>query len=451
MIESVDTIRFSLILTTLLSYLNNAIDEIPDPRKPSNAKIHSFSDIVLSGFAVFFMQCKSFLEYQRQVQQQQGKDNAQTFFGIKTIPSDNQIRNVLDQVCAKFFFPIFLSVYLALQQGEYLESYRVLEENLLVAIDGVKYFSSKKVHCQCCSHTQHKDGSITYFHQALLPVIVAPENPHVISLPPEFITPQDGHDKQDCEVQAAKRWITQHQDWFGTIPVTLLGDDLYAHQPLCQDCLSCNFNFIFTCLETSHPTLYEWLKFLDAHQELKDFEHRYWDEKTKQWHLYRFRYCNGVPLRDGEDALKVNWFEVKVIRVRDGQQLYLNTFVTNHFLQESVMSQMALAARARWKTENENHNILKTKGYDLEHNFGHGEQYLSQVLFTLNVLAFLFHTVLHLADEAYQCARKLLGPRKRFFDHIRTLTCYFVFDSWQQLLEFIVAKTQPRKLSTNTS
>jgi hypothetical protein len=37
------------------------------------------------------------------------------------------------------------------------------------------------------------------------------------------------------------------------------------------------------------------------------------------------------------------------------------------------------AGRSRWKIENENNNVLKTKGYHLEHNFGHGQQHLSNV------------------------------------------------------------------------
>ncbi len=39
-----------------------------------------------------------------------------------------------------------------------------------------------------------ENGSITYFHAAVTPVLVAPGRPQIISLEPEFITPQDGHD-----------------------------------------------------------------------------------------------------------------------------------------------------------------------------------------------------------------------------------------------------------------
>jgi hypothetical protein len=89
--------------------------------------------------------------------------------------------------------------------------------------------------------------------------------------------------------------------------------------------------------------------------------------------------------------------------------------------------------RSRWKTENENHNVLKTKGYHLEHNFGHGQHHLSCFLLTLNLLAFLFHSVLHLADRSYQQIRSQRGTRKGFFQDILSLTKYLLFDSWQHL------------------
>jgi hypothetical protein len=46
----------------------------------------------------------------------------------------------------------------------------------------------------------------------------------------------------------------------------------------------------------------------------------------------------------------------------------------------------------------------KTKGYNLEHNFGHGQHHLSAVLATLNLLAFAFHTTAELLDKLWRKA-----------------------------------------------
>jgi hypothetical protein len=438
-----ESLSICLTFSALLGSLHKAIDQMVDPRKPSNNTNYSIKDAVLSAFSVFFMQCPSFLEYQRQMQSCKGQDNAQTLFEVGAIPSDNQIRNILDGILASSLRSIFTWVYQALTGGGYLKAYQVLGKNILIPLDGTEYFSSQKIHCPCCSSRQHQNGTVSYSHQALLPVIVAPDNPHVISLAPEFITPQDGHDKQDCELEAAKRWINAHAQQFKDIEVTLLGDDLYSHQPLCELCLEQTFNFLFVCLPESHPSLYKWLDFLEANEEVHHLQQRQWD--GKQWLLYDYRYVNSIPLREQQPALLVNWFEVTVNREADGKQLYHNAFITRHLLTDGLMPEITRAARARWKTENENHNILKTKGYHLEHNFGHGQQHLASFLLTLNLLAFLFHTVLLLVDHSYQLIRQRVVRRDTFFEHLRTLTRYLLFESWQQLITFMLTESEPRR------
>jgi hypothetical protein len=87
--------------------------------------------------------------------------------------------------------------------------------------------------------------------------------------------------------------------------------------------------------------------------------------------------------------------------------------------------------------ENENNNTLKTKGYHLTHNFGHGKQHLPSLLATIHLLAFLFHTVL--VDPSYQRIRQFL-PRKRFFNDLRAVTCYLCFDRWEALMTFMIHK-----------
>ena len=151
-------------------------------------------------------------------------------------------------------------------------------------------------------------------------------------------------------------------------------------------------------------------------------------------------------------VLSVNWCELTVTRKSDGQVLYRNSWVTNHHLTPQRVIDVAAAGRCRWKTENENHNVLKTKGYHLDHNFGHGKQQLSAFLLTLNLLAFLFHTVLHMADERYQQIRQIRGTRQGFFQDILALTNYLWFESWSALLDFMLDQSKPTQpIRSNTS
>ena len=203
-----------LSFSVLLGYLQQSIECIQDPRQPSNGTRYRLGDAILAAFSVFFMQCESFLEHQRQMQSRRGQDNAQTLFGLERIPSVPQIRNILDQIGAQPLFGVFERVYRALQQGGYLKPYQCLGGHLLVTLDGTQYFSSHKINCCECSTRTHQNGRVTYFHSAILPVIVAPTQTQVIALAPEFIRPQDGCDKQDCELEAAKRWLHAHAKQF---------------------------------------------------------------------------------------------------------------------------------------------------------------------------------------------------------------------------------------------
>ena len=152
--------------------------------------------------------------------------------------------------------------------------------------------------------------------------------------------------------------------------------------------------------------------------------------------LYRF--LNNVLLREGKEALPVNWFEITVINAKTGEQLYHNSFITNHQVTADNVAAAAQAGRGRWKIENENNNILKTKGYHVEHNFGHGQQYLAAIMLSLNLIAFLFHTVLEWSDADYTLLRQVLARRQTFFEDIRALMRYMVFDSWQHLMAFMI-------------
>jgi hypothetical protein len=409
---------------------------LPDLRKPSPNTRYTIQNAALGAFGIFFTQSPSFLEYQRQLNQRQGHDNAQTLFGVEPIPCDNQIRTLLDPIAPSQFTPVFFEVFAHLEQQHLLDPFRVLDQQLLVSLDGTQYFSSKTLHCQNCLTRQLSNGQTLYYHTAITPVIVCPGHSQVIALAPEYIMPQDGHAKQDCEQAAGKRWITHHATTLVPHHVTLLGDDLYSKEPFCSLALHHGFNFILVCKPDSHPKFYERLAFWQAQDVMVQCEQRRRNGPVTEVAIYRF--VNDVLLQDGQQTLSVNWVEITVVNAKTGAQLYDNTFITNHRLSAQNVVQVAQAGRGRWKIENENNNVLKTKGYHLEHNFGHGKQYLSATMLSLNLLAFLFHTVLEWSDEQYALLRQVLARRQTFFEDFRALTRYMVFESWHHLMAFMI-------------
>jgi hypothetical protein len=179
----------SLSFDSLLATLNRTIDQMKDPRQPSNATSYSLQDALLGAFSAFFMQSNSFLEYQRQLHSRHGRDNAQSLFGLEKIPSVEQIRNILDLLAADGLSAVFTLVYRCLEQQGYLRQFEVVGEHLLVALDGTEYYSSQKVGCPCCSTRTARNGAVTYSHKASLPAIVAPDQSAVISFAPCLYPP----------------------------------------------------------------------------------------------------------------------------------------------------------------------------------------------------------------------------------------------------------------------
>jgi hypothetical protein len=433
----------TLEISELMQFLRSLLHDLPDERKPGNNTKYQVEDAVMAAFSVFFTQSPSFLDHQRLMKSNKGKDNAESLFSIEKIPGDNQIRNLLDPVPAPTVSRTFQKVYQWLEEKGVLNKFFYLDGEILVALDGTEYFSSKKINCPHCNCRNHRNGTTTYFHGCVTPIVVSPNQKQVINLEPEFIKKQDGHQKQDCENAAVKRWLNKnHKNKYG-YPVTLLGEDLYSHEPVCELAVKQGYNFIFVCLETSHKTLYEWLEFLEKSGEVTTVEKKQWDGRKNL--IYRYRYADRLPLRDGDSSLEVNWCEVTVIHEKTQKIIYQNNWITNHKITENNVEKIVKAGRSRWKIENEGNNVLKNHGYNLEHNFGHGQNHLCEFLLTLNLLAFLFHTVLDLVNYTYQKIRELLVTRTSFFNDIRTLLKFLWFKDWSDFFSFILREYVPFK------
>lgn len=441
----------TLSFDRLRSILVATVTPLPDQRTRPNA-LYELSDVVLGAFAVFFMQSPSFLAYQRDMQRNHGHNNAQSLFGIDQVPSDPHIRNLLDPIPSEQLAPPFWQTFEQLQAGDYLRAYQGHWGQWLCALDGTQYFSSEKIHCPQCT-TRVVNGRTHYSHTLVAPLIVAPGEKRVIPLEPEFVRPQDGSEKQDCELRAGERWLARNAQRFPPGSLTLLGDDLYCHQPFCALVRDQQCHFIFTCKPDSHVALYEEVNLLAKVGGVQEVTERHASGQPAQ--IWRYRYATRVPLRADTDPLYVNWCEVTITAEASGELLYHNAWATDHPLDDQSLHRFVNAARTRWKSENENNNVLKNYGYHLEHNFGHGQHNLAQLLVMLNVLAFLFHTVLDLCDEECRRVRAELVVRQTFFHDLLTLTRYLYFENWQTLIHFmftrleldVVATSPPRKRS----
>jgi hypothetical protein len=444
MVAEVTTELPRFTVSVMIERTGATFRDLPDARKGGNNQRYTMEDAALGAFSVFFTQSPSFLDYQVRMQKERGCNNATALFGMRQIPSAPQIRNLLDPVSPEQVTPLLMETVEGLHHLGGLENHRTLAGGFAVALDGVEYFSSSAISCPNCSTRTQPNGQTRHFHVAVTPVLVAPGQEAVFPLPPVFVVPQDGHAKQDCERAASGRWLRQWAPRIAPWGVTFLGDDLYCHQPFCEEVRAQGCHFLFVCLPQSHPTLYEWVSDFERHQTIKTWVATRWTGKQRLTDTYR--YLNDLPLRDSSDALLVGWCELTTTDAK-GQVLYRNAWATSHRVTAENVVALVETGRTRWKIENENNNTLKTKGYHFEHNYGHGKQHLSSLLATLIILAYLVHTVLDCLDQRYRAIRAQLPSRQTFFEHLRALVQYFPFQSWDHLFDFMLdaLKPVPRK------
>ncbi|GMO40298.1 MAG: hypothetical protein Ta2B_20170 [Termitinemataceae bacterium] len=129
--------------------------------------------------------------------------------------------------------------------------------------------------------------------------------------------------------------------------------------------------------------------------------------------------------------------ELEITERDSGKQTYYCSWITNKPINDLNVQHLVDCARTRWKIENEHNNVLKNRGYNLKHNFGHGKEHASQIFFLLNLLSFQFHTILECADENYKKIRVRFSVRTVFFETMRAFLYMSFYDSWHDFLAAI--------------
>ena len=209
------------------------------------------------------------------------------------------------------------------------------------------------------------------------------------------------------------------------------------------------FHFLFTCKPASHAHLSQWVEALAPGRDRHPSQLKV-KGKGNRWEDPQSRWANGVPLTDSDAALKVNWCDVTVTDDA-GKILYRNAFITDWQISAANVAGLVAAGRARWKIAHENNNVLKPRGYPLEHHFGHGKKHLASLLRTMNLLAFALHTLLELTDESYRLIRATVGARRKFFTPLEALTPSLYFETWERLMDFMMRGLEIGPYAVQTS
>ena len=416
-----------LSFNALRKMLSRGFLEIADFRQEGKVE-HTIHDVLMSGFAMMFYQDPSLLEFQQRLEEAIHKNNLQTLFQVESIPKDSQMRGVIDELESRQLEPLFEDFFRPLQRGKHLEGYRVLKDYYLISMDGSGYFSSDKIHCSGCLKKETKKGKIWYEHEIVQAVLMHPAKRQVFPLAPEEVKNTDGGDKQDCEIEAAKRLVKKIRRSHGRLKIIIVGDSLYSKQPFMEELSGEGMRYVLVVKEDDHKLLMEWV---NEQRQLKEVSRL--EVKGKKGRLHIYEWINEVPLNGNKNTLWVNYFEYWL--VDGGKVTYHNSWVTDFRVGEETVGELVRIGRCRWKIENETFNTLKNQGYHLEHNFGHGEKHLSVNFFLLNLLAFFMHQIFELTDPLDQECRRAFGSRRNLWDHLRSSIHLLIFPDWETLLK----------------
>src|SRR5881409_1972922 len=384
----------------------------------------SLTDALMSAFAMFSLKSPSLLAFDKQ----RAEGNLGTIYGIEHVPCDTHMRERLDPVSPESLRPSFKSVFRQLQRGKALEAMVFLDGHYLVALDGTGYFSSPTVHCASCLHKVHRNGSVTYYHQILGAAIIHPDFREVIPLMPEPIVKQDGTEKNDCERNAAKRFITKLRQDHPHLKFIITEDALSSNAPHIETLHDYGCHYILGVKEGDHAYLFKQGQAAEEAGRVTYYERH--DRAAGLVH--RFRFVNDIPLNASNTDVRVNVIEYWEIGADKVQHF---SWVTDLRVSKRNVFHLMRGGRARWKIENETFNTLKNQGYNFEHNYGHGQQNLSVVFAMLMMLAFLVDQTQQLCCALFRAVWAKLGSKRLVWERLRALFYGYHLTSMRELLE----------------
>ncbi len=416
-------VRKHLNMDAMLSSLHQGFSAITDHRR---GKVDiPLADALMSGFAMFSLKDPSLLAFD---ERRRNDGNLGRIYGIGKVPSDTRMREILDPVDPQGLRPLFYDIFRQLQRGKALEPMAYFEGCYLLSVDGTGSFSSEKLSSASCMVKKSRSGKTTYYQQVLGAAIVHPDFKEVIPLAPEMIIRQDGSTKNDCERNAARRFLQKLRQDHPHLPLIVVEDALSSNGPHIRDLQQHRMHYILGVKQGDHPLLFHHLE--QAAKQGEVTVHAMVDPKDpKVTHVFRF--LNGVPLNQSNLDLPVNVIEYW--QNTEKKKTLHFSWITDFTVTKDNVYQLMRGGRARWKIENETFNTLKNQGYHFEHNYGLGKEHLSEVFVMLMMLAFLVDQTQQLTCALFQSAWQKFRTKRSLWENMRNLFHVFELESMEML------------------
>ena len=340
------------------------IEEMLDPRHPSYT-IYTQKDLVYMGILKNICSIESMRQMDEKFNEDTCIKTMQKMTGnqkLEEMPHYDTLNYYLERLSPECLSVLRKKMITSLIRGKQFYRGRLLGKYWRVILDGtgVSYFTEK--HCENCLKENKvlRDGrTITVYYHKVLEAKLVLSDRIVVSLGTEFIENESEQvDKQDCEMNAAKRLIARLKKEYPRLPICLQGDGLYATEPMMEICRLNNWKYIFSHkMQRLVAESYDLLTEAEGKIELdgigaekgKGAFYNHVDElagKAEKMHVYEYNYVKRV--RGEEKERHFQW-------------------ITNIELTKRNLSEMIAAGRGRWKIENEGFNNQKNGLYQIQH------------------------------------------------------------------------------------
>jgi Transposase DDE domain len=411
------TAKQALNIDKEIAGLRSIFDNREDKRAENAC--HSLPDIIMAGFAMFHLKYSSLLSFDTQTEME--KANLQHIYGIANLCSDSTMRRVLDSQNPDFLRDLLSQKVAKLDKMGVLRAYEYkigAKNYLIVANDGVQYFSSKKISCPCCLTKNHQNGTTTCHHNMLAATLVNPNHREVFPMCLEPIVRQDGCTKNDCELNAAKRQLTKFETDYQHLQrkynFLFIEDALYANVPHLKNLTGKGNDYLLNVKPDSHKTLFGQIEGRKQRGLVKTFTFTDTD-KTKHY----FEYTEKILLFEEHPDFRTTFISYTQTDKKGISTTF--TWITSLKVNERTLMPIMRAARSRWKVENETFNTLKNQGYHFEHNYGHGKKHLSTFLAYLMFLAFFIDQMIQACCHIFKEIEKNIPTKKKLWETMRSL------------------------------
>jgi len=190
---------------------------------------------LMSAFAMLFFQHPSLLAYQRRMQKRTGRSNLERVFQVEEIPSDTQMREILDGVPPEPLRRVLPQTFEQMRWVGWTTRFVTEvagQKYYPMVLDGSEYFHSTQIHCPSCLRQRQANGETHYSHVVVAATVTRAGSHAILPLDAEEVHNTDGQQKQDCELTAAKRLVTRLRAEHRQLSLCIVGDDLYAHEYL---------------------------------------------------------------------------------------------------------------------------------------------------------------------------------------------------------------------------